>query len=47
MQLSMIRMTTGMMMPTMKKMNRTMVMRGFQPPRPMRVERPPLPPMVA
>lgn len=47
MQLSMIRMSTGMMMPTMKKMNRMMVTMGFQPPRPMSVDRPPLPPTVA
>ena len=40
-------MITGMMMPTRKKMNRMMVAMGFQPPRPMGVDRPPLPPMVA
>ena len=47
MQLSMIRMTTGIMMPTMKKMNRITVIMGFQPTRPMGVDRPPLPPTVA
>ena len=38
----------GMMMPTAKKANSAMVMTGLPTvPRPIRVERPPLPPMVA